>query len=222
MTTRLVLLGALLAPAVAFAQPAPDPDVPPPPPDTAQPPPVQTQAPVTTQAPTVIVNPPATPPPAPVEEPPPPPQTTTTTVVTPSPAPEYEVVEDSYNAPIFLTGALVFGAAYGASAITAATSDDTRGNRRLYVPLAGPWLALSDRGSCDISRQSCDHETTAKVLLIADGVFQAAGVLGMLDGIFQPTTHRVITRSTKLDTKVRVVPSTTARGEPGVTVFGRF
>jgi hypothetical protein len=208
MTTRLLLLGALLAPAVALAQPAPDPNAPPPPPDAQQLPP----PPVTTQAPTVIVTPPA-----PTEEPPPPP--VTTTVVTPEP--EYEVVEDSYNAPIFFTGALVFGAAYGASVITAASTDDARGNHRLYVPLAGPWLALSDRGPCDISLSRCDNETTAKVLLIADGVFQAAGVLGMLDGIFQPSTHRVITRRAKLDTKIHVTPST-VHGDPGVAVFGRF
>jgi hypothetical protein len=203
------LLGALLAPAVALAQPASDPNQPPPPPDAQQVPP---PPPVTTQAPTVIVTPPATP----VEEPPPP---VTTTVV--APEPEYEVVEDSYNAPIFFTGALVFGASYGASVITAASSDDTRGNHRLYIPLAGPWLALSDRGSCDVLLSRCDNETTAKVLLIADGVFQAAGVLGMLDGIFQPSTHRVITRRAKLDTKVHVTPAT-VHGDPGVAVFGRF
>lgn len=211
MTNRLVLLGALLAPVVALAQPASDPNAPPPPPD-AQPLPPPPPEPVT-QGPTVIVTPPATPPP--VEEPAP----VTTTVI--APQPEYEVVEDSYNAPIFFTGALVFGAAYGASAITAASTDDTRGNHRLYVPLAGPWLALSDRGSCDVTLSRCDNETTAKILLIADGVFQAAGVLGMLDGIFQPSTHRVITRRAKLDTKIRVVPST-VQGEPGAMVFGRF
>jgi hypothetical protein len=208
MTTRLVMLTALLGASLPFAsalaQPA-DPVPPPPPPDA-------TSEPVTTQAPTVIINPPA-----PVEEPPPPP--VTTTVITPEP--EYEVVEDSYNAPIFFTGALVFGASYGASVITAASSDDTRGNRRLYIPLVGPWLALSDRGSCDIALSRCDNETTAKVLLIADGVFQAAGVLAMIDGIFQPSTHRVITRRAKLDTKVRVTP-TTVHGNPGAMVFGRF
>ena len=123
---------------------------------------------------------------------------------------------------MFTTGAIVFGAAYGASVIAAASSDSNndRGNRRLYVPVVGPWLALNDRGSCDITRSSCDHETTAKVLLIADGVFQAAGIIGMLDGVFQPSSHRVIARSAKLDTKVHVTP-TVAQG-PGVAVFGRF
>jgi hypothetical protein len=171
---------------------------------------------VTNQAPAVVVNPPATPP-----QPPPAPVVAT---VAPQPVviPEYEEVDDSYNAPMFTSGALVFGATYGASVIVAASSDDTRGNHRLYVPLVGPWLALSDRGSCDISRSSCDHETTVKVLLVADGVFQAAGVLAMLDGIFQPSTHRVYTtRTAKTDTKVHITP-TAAHGDPGVSVFGRF
>lgn len=206
MKTRLFLLGALLAPAVALAQPANPDAVPPPPPTTpdAAPPPA---APVTTNAPTVVVNPPA-------DDPPPP----TVTVVTPEP--EYDVVEDTYNAPIFMSGALVFGASYGASVITAASTDDTRGNHRLYVPLVGPWLALNDRGDCDLLRQSCDHETTAKVLLIADGIFQAAGVIGMLDGIFQPSTHRIV-RHRSLDTSIHVTPAT-VHGDPGVAVFGRF
>jgi len=155
----------------------------------------------------VVVNPQTPPPPS---------------VVQTSPEPQYEEVYDSYNAPVFTTGAVVFGAAYAASVIAAASSDENndRGNRRLYVPVVGPWLALNDRGSCDISESRCDNETTAKVLLVADGVFQAAGIIGMLDGVLQPSSHRVIARSAKLDTKVHVTP-TVAQG-PGVSVFGRF
>lgn len=196
MTSRLTLLGALLIPAIAVAQPT-DPDAPPPPPpavpdaEPIPPPPVTSQ-------PTVVVTPP-------------PPVT----------APDYQVVEDSYNAPIFATGALVFAGTYGASVITAASTDDSRGNHRLYVPVVGPWLALNDRGSCDVLRSSCDNETTAKVLLVADGVFQAAGLLAMLDGIFQPSSHRVVTRTVELDTRVHVTPAT-VHGDPGVAVFGRF
>jgi hypothetical protein len=213
MTTRLLLLGVLFAPAVALAQPASPDAVPPPPPPAVPDAAPAPAAPVTTNAPTVVVNPPAQPP---ADDPPPPPRVT---VITPEP--EYDVVEDSTNAPIFVSGALVFGAAYGASVITAASTDDTRGNHRLYVPLVGPWLALNDRGDCDLLRESCDHETTAKVLLIADGIFQAAGVIGMLDGIFQPSTHRIVRRTAKLDTRIHVTPAT-VHGDPGVAVFGRF
>jgi hypothetical protein len=190
MNTRLVLLGALLAPALASAQPAPaDPEAP---------------------APTVIVSPPPPPARAPV-------------VVVP-PQPEYREVYDSYSASRFAAGAAVFALSYGASVITAATTDNDRGNNRLYVPVVGPWLALNERGDCDILRSSCDHETTAKVLLIADGVFQAAGVIGMLDGLLRPSTHRVLVTN-KVDTRTRVRPTvigSVSGSAPGVSVRGAF
>jgi hypothetical protein len=188
MTTRLVLLGALLVPSLASAQPAPN--------DPAAP------------APTVIINPPP-PAPAPVV----------------SPQPEYREVYDSYNAPMFAAGAAMFALSYGASVITAATNGDERGNNRLYVPVVGPWLALNERGDCDILRSSCDHETTAKVLLIADGVFQAAGVIGMLDGLLRPSTHHVLVTSNKVDTKTRVRPTligSVSGSAPGISVRGGF
>jgi hypothetical protein len=197
MQTRLVLLGALLTPALAFAQP-PDPYAQPQPPP---PPP-----------PTVVVDPP--PPTVTVEAPPP------TVTVTPMSEPEYEEVYDSYNAPMFTSGALVFAASYGASVVVAASSDDERGNHHLYVPVVGPWLALNDRGDCDITSTSCDSETTKKVLLVADGVFQAAGVVGMISGLLQPTSHRRVVRAAKVDTKVHIKPSFSSG--PGVSMFGRF
>lgn len=139
--------------------------------------------------------------------------------------PQYETVYDRYNAAMFTTGALIFGAAYGASVVAAATASDDnrdRGFERLYIPVAGPWLALSDRGDCPITSSACDRETTTKILLIADGVFQSAGVLAMIGGVLEPSRRRVQVRNTKLDTKVRVTPSTVGSGDPGVAVFGRF
>jgi hypothetical protein len=201
MKTHIITLGALLIPATVLAQPLPGDPTPPSPSPTV----VVQPAPVPPPTPTVVVEP--APAPAPI------------TYATPSP--EYEEVTDSYNAPIFMTGALVFAASYGASVIVAASSDNDRGNDRLYVPVVGPWLALNDRGSCDITNSKCDHETTAKVLLVADGIFQAAGLIGMIDGVLQPSSHRTVTRSAKLDTKVHVQPTVT-HGDPGVSVFGRF
>jgi hypothetical protein len=191
MTTRLVLLGALLVPALASAQPAPT--------DPAAP------------APVVVAQ---QQPPAPPGQP----------VLVVPPQPEYREVYDSYNAPVFAAGAAVFALSYGASVITAATTDNERGKNRLYVPVVGPWLALNERGDCDILRSSCDHETTVKVLLIADGVFQAAGVIGMLDGLLRPSTHHVLV-SNKIDTKTRVRPTvigSVSGSAPGVSVRGSF
>ena len=83
------------------------------------------------------------------------------------------------------------------------------------VPVAGPWLALNDWGNCPIEQPRCDTNTTDKVLLIADGVFQAAGLITMVDGVLSPSQHRVVTRTA--DTKVHVTPTGT-----GFTVFGHF
>jgi hypothetical protein len=57
------------------------------------------------------------------------------------------------------------------------------------------------------------------VLLIADGVFQAAGVIAMIDGVLQPSHHRVYTRTAKVDTKLHVTPTVS---HPGMAVFGHF
>lgn len=219
---KLALLASLLVPAVALAQPADQAPAAPQAPQAPQTPqtPQTPASPQTTVQPTVVVGQPA-PAPAPVVSAPIEPAPTSVVVTPPPTEPQYEEVYDSYNAPVFTTGALVFAATYGASVITAAASDDERGNNRLYVPLVGPWLALNDRGDCDITKSSCDHETTAKVLLIADGVFQAAGVIAMLDGIFQPSSHRVVARQAKLDTKTRVRPSFAA-ASAGLAVSGAW
>jgi hypothetical protein len=200
MKTRLLVM-ALLVPAVASAQAPANPDDPNDPnaPTTTPPPPPQDQPPV------VIVNPP-------------PPTTTTYTT-----EPQYETTTETWNAPMFTSGALVFLGAYGASVVVAATSEDDtidRGNDRLYVPVVGPWLALNDRPDCPVENESCDMETTKKVLLVADGVLQGAGVITMVAGLLSPTEHRVIRRTPMVSKKVRVSPQ--AGGNPGITLFGHF
>jgi hypothetical protein len=201
MQIRLVLplvLGASLIPAIAHGQPPLNPDDPTDP-NAPVPTPIDP-----TPAPTVIVNPP---PPAPV-------YTT---------EPEYETHTSAWNAPMFTTGALVFLGSYGASVIVAASTEDDevdRGNDRLYVPVVGPWLALNDRPDCPIEQESCDMETTKKVLLVLDGVLQAGGVVTMVAGLLSPTEYRVVKRPAVVSGKVHVSP--TAGANPGISLFGHF
>jgi len=216
MTACRFALGAILSmslASVAYAQPDPnEPTTPPADPTTAPtndttpttPPPV-----VTEPGPTVIVNPPPAP---------------TATVINQEPA--YETVSDRWNAPVFTGGAILFLGSYGASAITAATLDRDERDRwadQLYIPVAGPWLALNDytNGNCPRTDSTCDNSTATKGLLIADGVVQAVGVIGMVDGLLQPTYHRRAVRYT-YDTKVHVRPGVVGRGGSGLHVFGRF
>jgi hypothetical protein len=212
LSTFAFVLGALV-PVVAYADdPAPnDPYAPAP----AQP---ATVTPSTTAS-TTIVTPAPAPAPAPAPTPVvvvnPDPQPARTTIVTHDP--ETYTVYDAWNAPVFATGALVFAGSYAASAIVAGTSDHV-GADRLYVPVAGPWLALNDWGDCPVAEPRCDKNTTDKVLLIADGVFQAAGVVTMLTGILSPTSHTVVASPRTADAKKNKVTPT----HNGFAVIGRF
>ncbi len=140
-----------------------------------------------------------------------------TVVVTPPPtntmvSADRIVVTDDWNGPLFASGALVFAGTYGASAIVAGT-DDHAGANRLYVPIVGPWLALDQWGNCPLQNPSCDTSTTDKVLLIADGVFQAAGLIAMVDALLEPTQHRVYAHTAG----IHITPS-----HNGLMAFGHF
>lgn len=204
MKTPLLL--SLLVPTIAAAQVAPDPapDAPPPPLVGPATPVAPVPVPVA-QRPVIIVNPPA--------------QTTTTTYTT---EPAYETYVSPWNAPLFTSGALLFLGSYGGAVVVAATTEDDeidRGNDNLYIPVAGPWLALNDRPDCT---GTCDdsYETTKKVLLVADGLLQAGGVVTMIAGMLSPTEYRVARRPSYVSKKVTVSPS--AGGNPGITLFGRW
>src|SRR5262245_57411965 len=117
----------------------------------------------------------------PAPAPPPPPST----VVVPAPQPGAVTTETSTgpNTALITTGLVSFGLAYGSSVIVASQSNH-QGDDRLYIPVAGPWLDLANRGGCsDINNSRCNGETTNKVLLVVDGVVQGAGVLAVVGGI---------------------------------------
>jgi hypothetical protein len=137
-------------------------------------------------------------------------------------SPTYETIYDDYNKPVFVGGALVFLGGYSASVISAASAGDAeqdRGIDRLYIPVAGPWLALNDRPDCTATDGTCDWNTTKKVLLVVDGVLQAGGVIAMIHGVLQPSSHRVVTQTTA----VRVTPTVVGQSAgAGLALFGRF
>jgi hypothetical protein len=125
--------------------------------------------------------------------------------------------ESSPRGPLIASGLVSFGISYGAAVAVAATSNH-QGDNRLYVPVLGPWLDLGDRGSCNINNSACDGETTSKVLLVVDGIFQGAGVLAVVGGILAPSPSRTLVS----DTRVHVVPVSYGSGAPGLAAFGRF
>src|SRR5262249_22896824 len=124
------------------------------------------------------------------------------------------VTESEWPNHAMIAGGLVtFGISYGAAVAVAATSDH-KGDDPLYVPIAGPWLDLGNRGACE---RNCDGETTNKVLLVVDGVFQGAGAISVIGGILAPRPRTYVS-----DTSVHVVPVSLGHAAPGLTAYGQF
>ncbi len=87
------------------------------------------------------------------------------------------------NRPLLLTSTLVFGGTYAASAVVSITSDRPSDKSNLAIPVVGPWLDLANR---DTDNRPSNNEGLNKALLIADGVAQGLGAIGMVASFFIP------------------------------------
>jgi hypothetical protein len=136
----------------------------------------------------------ATPPP-PAPQPPPQtassastPPTTTSALLSAQPS---QAVEDlpttetksAINRPLMTTGIILLGGSYAASAVAAYTSERSEDQKNLYYPVAGPWMDLANR---DCNARPCSNEGLDKALLIADGVAQGLGAIGVVTSLFIP------------------------------------
>jgi hypothetical protein len=113
------------------------------------------------------------------------------------------------NRPLLVTGVVLFGGSYAASAIVAATSDRTA-DEKLYYPVAGPWMDLNNR-NCDVN--ACPNKTLDKVLLVGDGVLQGLGALSLVMSLMIPektTRHWYLIGNEKLMLTPQLGRSTTA------------
>jgi hypothetical protein len=121
---------------------------------------------------------------------------------------------------MLFSGVGTFGISYGAAVVVAATSD-LDADHRMYVPFAGPWMALSGRGPCGVGTpRTCDAATADKVLIIADGVFQGLGGLLIVESFLNPET-RTVTRARAEQPTIRVTPLVGSNGY-GLAAFGNF
>jgi hypothetical protein len=141
-------------------------------------------------------------------EPPPPPTTAETT--------EYE----GPNRALIGTGFFLFGASYIPVAVIAGTSAH-QGDSHLYVPVAGPWLDMADRGPCNPRTAACDNEMSNKVGLAVSGVFQGLGVLCVMSGFIFPE-ERTVTTMAAHKPSVHFRLARLGRGGYGISAFGEF
>lgn len=87
------------------------------------------------------------------------------------------------NKPLLITGTALFVAGYVPALVVSQTSDRPTDQNNLVYPVVGPWMNLADRG-CD--ERACQDENTNKALLIADGVVQGVGALGLVLSLLLP------------------------------------
>lgn len=88
------------------------------------------------------------------------------------------------NTPLLVTGLVMFGSSYGASAIAGGVTD-RESDDNLYYPVVGPWMALDER---DCTANPCSNKTLHTTLLIGSGIVQGLGALGMALSLVIPQT----------------------------------
>jgi len=129
------------------------------------------------------------------------------------------------NRPLAIAGGALLVGSYVPSAIVAGTSD-VDADKRLWIPVVGPWLDLGQRpcgfGDCG-STQDFNN-----ALLIGSGVAQGAGTLMLLSSLFIPEKHEskplAGTRADKRPVakpQVHVLPTSVSAGA-GVGATGTF
>ena len=121
------------------------------------------------------------------------------------------------------SGVVTLGLTYGAAAVVAATSDRDA-DHRMFVPIAGPWMALFDRGDCGgMTGRSCDTETTYKVLIVADGIGQGLGAITIVEAFLNPEVVTVSrTRTGSVKPTLRLTPARLGAGSYGMLALGTF
>jgi hypothetical protein len=141
----------------------------------------------------------------------------------PASAPPGEVIQTTEatgpSMPLVVSGVVIFGVSYIPAVAVGAVSD-LDADRTLFVPVAGPWINLTQRPDCS-GGSVCNHENTNKVLLVTDGVFQALGVLTTISGFLIPT-QRTTVRTADSGPTWQLSPASFGKGSYGMKVVGTF
>jgi hypothetical protein len=134
--------------------------------------------------------------------------------------PERErAVSTGPNATLLTNGLFTFGIPYGISVVVAAESSRD-GDKNLFVPIAGPWIAYASEGSCPASEVSCGRTTGTKVLLAADGILQAIGAVELVAAFLVPASTTTV--ASKSEPRVMFAPSRVGPSGYGLAAAGTF
>ncbi len=114
-----------------------------------------------------------------------------------------------------------YGLALGGSFLF--SEDDLRGSKDLRIPIAGPWMQLSQTGCPKNTPDSCTFPLVAgAILIVLDGVAQIGG-LGMVgEGLFLKTSSAAPAPRKAEGPTVRAVPLQFGKDGMGLGFVGTF
>ena len=107
------------------------------------------------------------------------------------PTAERPVEEVRPNRPLLTTGALTIAASYIPAVAIAATSDH-KGDKYLYVPVAGPWLNLANRRCGPGETARCGSTPLETAALVGTGLAHIAGVAQVVGAYVLPERRTVV------------------------------
>lgn len=109
-------------------------------------------------------------------------------------------------------GVGLLGVSYGAGAIFAAVYPRTPGIDSLYIPVAGPWIAMG-RNECRFNNPDCGAILYVRGILYAlEGIAQLGGLALITEGIVMTTESPEAEPETKASMSVTPVVSPTMTG----------
>ena len=139
-----------------------------------------------------------------------------------APLAEDSATTSNPNSALIGAGLFVLAASY-MPAIAVAESSDSKVDQHLYVPVAGPWLDLVRRPTCNAA--DCGAEFGNRALIATDGLLQGLGAFMTLVGLLtldeEDAAAPTIAKN-RDTTTVHVSPAQLGSGGYGVTAFGSF
>lgn len=129
-----------------------------------------------------------------------------------------QTTEKRPNRALLSTGVGMFVLSYVPSLVAGAISDRDA-DKNLFIPVAGPWIDLGNRG-CD-DRPCGGREDVNKAMIITSGVVQGLGVLVGLSSLIIPESTSTTTKRTVGKGEVRVLPVSFGTGG-GLGAVGTF
>lgn len=120
------------------------------------------------------------------------------------------------NKPLLLTGTTLMVAGYVPALVVSQLSDRPEDRRTLAYPVAGPWLRLTDD---ECGERPCRNEERNRGLLVADGIVQGVGALGVVLSLILPDEA---TENWPLLGNTKVVPMRVGGRSYGLGAVGTF